>query len=277
MRTCARRPFDSPSDGSAQPDQPIAAPVLKLIDDKSWTVRRQLAASLGELPGPARVDPAVTILTRDGADPIIVDATLSSLKGVEADVLARVMQARPPAAPPSEAVAMLAAAVTKSGDVAGVQRIIDAAVDASRPAWQRTALLQGLDAALPAAGAAGRGGRGGGGGRRRSDCRASACPAAASSVTAGRGVALPAEPTALAALATARINSALLAAKRRRQARLARPSGAGRDRRAAHGRTAEALRRPGSRALQEPLRRLSPGGRARARRSSARISSSRRS
>ena len=33
-----------------QPTQPIAAAVLKLIDDKSWTVRRQLAASIGELP-----------------------------------------------------------------------------------------------------------------------------------------------------------------------------------------------------------------------------------
>src|SRR4029453_16875196 len=135
-----------------QPNQPLAAAVLKLIDHKSWDVRRQLAAAVGELPGGARIDPAVTLLTRHGADPIIVDATLSGLKGIESDVLARVMQAKP-AAPPSDAVAMLAAAVAKSGDVAAVQRIIAAAVDASHPAWERTALLQGLDAALPTAGA----------------------------------------------------------------------------------------------------------------------------
>ncbi len=61
--------------------------MLKLQTDKNWNVRRQLAASLGELPVAARVDPAVALLTRDGADPIIVDATVSSLKDVEADVL----------------------------------------------------------------------------------------------------------------------------------------------------------------------------------------------
>ena len=49
---------------------------------------------------------------------------------------------------------MLAAAVAKSGDVAAVQRAIDVIADASQPEWQRTALLQGLDAGLPAPGAA---------------------------------------------------------------------------------------------------------------------------
>ena len=34
------------------------------------------------------------MLTRDGADPIIVDAAVSSLKGIEADVLTKVMQAK---------------------------------------------------------------------------------------------------------------------------------------------------------------------------------------
>ena len=104
------------------------------------------------------------MLTRDGADPIIVDAAISSLKGIEAEVLTRVMQAKTAAgASPTEAVAMLAAAVAKSGDVAAVQRAIDVIADASQPEWQRTALLQGLDAGLPAPGAGG----GGRGGRRR--------------------------------------------------------------------------------------------------------------
>src|SRR5688500_13097526 len=83
-------------------------------------VRRQVAASLGEMPTADRLAPATAILARDGADPIIVDAAVSSLNGSEADVLSRMMQARPAAAP-TEAVAMLAAAVAKSGDVAGVQ------------------------------------------------------------------------------------------------------------------------------------------------------------
>ena len=39
----------------AQPDGPMSAVVLKLIDDPSWTVRRQVGASIGELPEPARL------------------------------------------------------------------------------------------------------------------------------------------------------------------------------------------------------------------------------
>ena len=61
-------------------DPALAAKVLKLQTDKNWNVRRQLAASLGELPAPARVDPAVAILTTDGADPIIVDAATQQLE-----------------------------------------------------------------------------------------------------------------------------------------------------------------------------------------------------
>ena len=65
------------------------------------------------------------------------------------------MQAKTAApAPPTEAVAMLAAAVAKSGDVAAVQKAIDIVTDASQPEWRRPALLQGLDAGLPAPGAA---------------------------------------------------------------------------------------------------------------------------
>ena len=48
---------------------------------------------------------------------------------------------------------MLTAAVAKTGDVAAVQRVIDVIADASQPEWQRMALLQGLDAGLPALGA----------------------------------------------------------------------------------------------------------------------------
>ena len=74
---------------------------------------------------------------------LIRDAAISSLSGIEADVLTRVMQAKTPT-PPIEAVSMLAAAVAKSGDVAAVQRAIDVIANASLPDWQRTALLQGL-------------------------------------------------------------------------------------------------------------------------------------
>jgi len=162
------------------------------------------------MPTADRLAPATAILARDGADPIIVDAAVSSLNGSEADVLTRMMQARPAAAP-TEAVAMLAAAVAKSGDVAGVQRAIDIIADASRPEWQRTALLQGLDAGLPAPGAAGRGGRGGRGGGGGGGLPGLSAPGGRIAVTPGRGVSLPGEPTALTTLASGSNAIALLA------------------------------------------------------------------
>src|SRR6185436_5759727 len=98
-------------------------------------------------------------------------------------------------APPAESVAMLTAAVAKSGDVAAVQRVIDVIADASQPEWERTALLRGLDAGLPARGAGGgggggRGGRGGGGG----GLPGLSTPGGRVAVTPGRGVSLPGEP-----------------------------------------------------------------------------------
>ena len=194
--------------------------MIALAEDKNWNVRRQVAASIGEMPAADRLAPALALLTRDGADPIVVDAAISSLKGMEARcpdegrcrVETRARARRQRGATPGEAVAMLAAAVAKSGDAAGVQRAIDVVADASQPEWQRVALLQGLDAGLPAPGAAaaggrGRGGRGGGGG----GLPGLSAPGGRVQVTAGRGVSLPGEPAALTKLASGTDAIALLA------------------------------------------------------------------
>jgi mono/diheme cytochrome c family protein/glucose/arabinose dehydrogenase len=193
----------------SEPGQPIAAAVLKLIDDKSWTVRRQVAASIGEMPQAARVDPATTLLTREGADPILVDTLVSGLNGVERDVLTRVLQATAATNPPADGVAMLTAAVAKGGDVAAVQRVVDIASDSSQPSWQRKAILQGLDAGLPAPGAAGpgRGGRGGGGG----GLPGLSTPGARAAMIPGRGVTLASEPAKLTAMASGSDDMAALA------------------------------------------------------------------
>ena len=91
------------------------------------------------------------------------------------------MQAKTAApASPTEAVAMLAAAVAKSGDVAAVQRAIDVIADASQPEWQRLALLQGLDAGLPALGAPAAAADAAAVAVAAADCPDSARPAAAS-------------------------------------------------------------------------------------------------
>jgi cytochrome c553 len=126
---------------------------MKLVDDPTWTVRRQLAATIGELPQPGRVDAAVRMLTSYGTDPVTVDATISGLKGSEGDVLTRAFTAG------SDVIAVLAGAVARSADAVAVQQILVRIGDPATDAAQRTALLNGLDLGLPGAGG-GRGGRG---------------------------------------------------------------------------------------------------------------------
>src|SRR6185437_3811741 len=70
---------------------PIQAAVLKKIDDPSWTVRHQVAASLGEMPKDARLAPIVTVLQKYGDDDVTVDAAVSSLNGQEADALTKLV------------------------------------------------------------------------------------------------------------------------------------------------------------------------------------------
>jgi mono/diheme cytochrome c family protein len=139
----------------AQPGHPLAAAALRLMGDRHWTVRRQLAASIGELPRDARVEPALAILQRYGADAVTVDAVVSGLGGMEADVLARLLQDTSHAEA-AEGIAMLAAALAHSHAPAVVAPVLAQAGQTERPAWQRTALLRGLETGLaaPEAGAA---------------------------------------------------------------------------------------------------------------------------
>jgi mono/diheme cytochrome c family protein len=159
-----------------EPNHPIAGAVLALMGDASWTVRRQLAATTGELPGAQGLEAAVGVLARYGSDPIAVDAAVSGLRGREMSAMTRFLQTRVAARQP-DPVAMLAGAVAKSGDSAGVQQLLAKAADTGGALWQRTAMLQGLEAGLTGGGG-GRGGRGRG-------------------APAPRGVTLPVEPADL--------------------------------------------------------------------------------
>jgi mono/diheme cytochrome c family protein/glucose/arabinose dehydrogenase len=131
----------------AEPGHPLAVAALRLMDDPHWTVRRQLAASIGELPTAARLEPAVAMLQRYGGDPITVDAVVSGLAGMEAEVLGRLL-ADDANADTAEGVAMLAGALARSRNVAVLPPLLDQAAANGRPLWQRTALLRGLDAGL---------------------------------------------------------------------------------------------------------------------------------
>ena len=69
----------------------MQAAVLKRLDDTDWAVQQQLAASIGMLPPGARERAAVDVLERYGNDPIVMDATLSGLRGSESIVLERLL------------------------------------------------------------------------------------------------------------------------------------------------------------------------------------------
>jgi glucose/arabinose dehydrogenase len=108
--------------GSADPS--IVKAVLALAEDRNWNVRRQVAASIGELPASARKDPALAMLRKSGSDPIIVDAVVSGIAGAEEQVLGGLLHADAPQSSTSEAIVALAAAITRSGVAAAVQRLL---------------------------------------------------------------------------------------------------------------------------------------------------------
>src|SRR3569623_892987 len=64
----------------AKGDAAIQAAVLMKVDDSYWQVRRELGASMGELPREARVTQVVSLLKKYGSDQITVDAGISGLK-----------------------------------------------------------------------------------------------------------------------------------------------------------------------------------------------------
>lgn len=176
----------------------IQKAVLALADDKNWNVRRQVAASLGELPAAARNEPATQLLRKYGSDALIVDAVVSSIPGAEEEVLTGILQTDS-ASGRIEAITALAAAVTRSGNVPAIQKLFAFVTNESQQVVPRLAVLQGVDKVLPAAGAApaGRGGRAAAGSVALAGL---STPGAGESFTPGRSIALPAEPVELARL-----------------------------------------------------------------------------
>jgi mono/diheme cytochrome c family protein/glucose/arabinose dehydrogenase len=151
-------------------DGKMRAAVMTLTTDPDWAVRRQVAASLGELPRPLREPVLGNLLVRNGTDPVMVDAILSGLSGSEAAVLDTLLRTATETAARAAAITMLGATLIRGGidgnDDALVQGVFDKVGQPSRVRWQRLALLRGgevalLGAAMPGGGG-GRGtGRGG--------------------------------------------------------------------------------------------------------------------
>jgi len=120
--------------------------VLARMTDAHWSVRRQLAATAGVLPAPERLDVLTTILREFGADPLTVDVAISGLARHELDMLKRLLAA---GAKPhlKDAVAMLAAAIARSGNTEDIAAVTALARDESLSAWQREALRLSTGAA----------------------------------------------------------------------------------------------------------------------------------
>jgi len=117
--------------------------------DADWAVQRQLAATFGELSSPdARLSTLAGFLERRGDDPVTVDTVISGLRGLETDMLTRLLT-RPTETPRlTAAMTMLAGTVVRGGRDANVQTLLGWVADTARPAWQRAALLNGAEVAL---------------------------------------------------------------------------------------------------------------------------------
>ncbi len=128
--------------------RPLQGAVLKMIDDRDWAVRRQLAASFGELPQPLREKSLTTLLERYGDDPVSVDAAVSGLHGSEIGVIEALMQGSAGTPQRDAAITVLAATIVRSGQDEAVQNLFQWAAQAERPQWQRSALVRGAEVAL---------------------------------------------------------------------------------------------------------------------------------
>src|SRR5204863_506068 len=155
----------------AKPDAPVRGAVLKLVDDATPAVRRQLAASLGELPAAERESALATLTMRSGGDPVVADLVVSGLAGRERAFLERVLASSGPSDRSAATVRALGGALLRARDSAGVQQVLAWATEESRPRWQRLALLEGLQPpsaqfgfAAPGSPPAGERGPGGAGG-----------------------------------------------------------------------------------------------------------------
>ena len=128
---------------------PIQDAVLKLIDDPDWQVREQVAASLGTFPVGQKETAITSLLQKHADDPVAADAALSGARGSEPIILEKLLRAdAPQTAAHDAAIAMVTATIVRAGQEAGIQAALAMAADATRPAWQRSAVLRGAEVAL---------------------------------------------------------------------------------------------------------------------------------
>ncbi len=136
----------------AQPNDQVQQAVLKRSADSDWAVRRQLAATLGAFPANSAGESAiVTMLDRFGDDPLVVDAAISGLRGREWTVLQRLLGDQTATPQRSAAITTLAATIVKGAQDSAAQAVLTAISEENRAAWQRRALMSGVEVVLAGA------------------------------------------------------------------------------------------------------------------------------
>ena len=132
-----------------EPNHPIQTAILERVNDPSWGVRRQLAASIGAMNAEKRDAAVVAVLDRYATDPVVMDAALSGLRGREQAVLQRIVNAGPEQSPQREAaITMLAATLVRAAQDAAIQDLFALTAGDRQPQWQRSAALRGAEVAL---------------------------------------------------------------------------------------------------------------------------------
>src|SRR5262245_40663478 len=132
----------------SEPNSPVQAAVLKRMEDSDWSVKLQLAASLGALPQGPRERALASVLAARGNDPVTLDTAMSGVRGTESLLLDDLVQATEQTPQRETAITMLAATIVRTGQDDGIQKILAATADTNRPLWQRSALLRGAEVAL---------------------------------------------------------------------------------------------------------------------------------
>jgi mono/diheme cytochrome c family protein len=132
----------------SDPKSPVQAAVLKHLDDSDWSVRLQLAASLGALPQGPRERALASVLAARGDDPVTLDTAMSGVRGSESVLLDDLIQATDQTTQRETAITMISATIVRTGQDDGIQKILAASADSNRPLWQRSALLRGAEVAL---------------------------------------------------------------------------------------------------------------------------------
>jgi mono/diheme cytochrome c family protein/glucose/arabinose dehydrogenase len=155
-------------------DQAMRRAVDDRLTDRSLLVRRQLAASLGELPPGTREPALASMLVAGGGDPIVADATLSGMRNRAAEVLALLLTDASDAPLRRQALTLVAATLVRAGAEASVQELFASIADTGRAEWQRAALVAGAEVALLNAPAPGTPARRGGGPAADAPC--ATCP-----------------------------------------------------------------------------------------------------